>query len=223
MYPYGTVKVHLKDLHLHSSNIRLWELPSVYAMNENGAITIRGDFKPATVDQHTATTSNGLNKYWDKLLKGHEGPITALKIDLTKVTSASIDGSVKLWEVVGKHAGRCLRTLKHPKLRVPALSLSVGALSVSVGYRDGSVYMFSFGKNIKEKKAALERPALARKLSYSNRKGGVSPNQRNSLRNKRYASGGNRRGLRDLQAKCRDLSRLNKQLGHCFEIDDEEL
>ena len=166
-------------------------------MSESGTVTIRSDFKPATRDQRTATASNGLNKHWDKLLKGHEGPITALKIDLTKVTSASIDGSVKLWEVVGKHAGRCLRTLKHPKLRIPALSLSVGALSVSVGYRDGSV-MFSFGKNIREKKAALERPALARKLSYSNRKGGVSPNQRNSLRNKRK-SGGNRRGLRDLQ------------------------
>ena len=82
---------------------------------------------------------------------------------------------------------------------------------------------FLSAKILGRKKAALERPALARKLSYSNRKGGVSPNQRNSLRNKRYASGGNRRGLRDLQAKCRDLSRLNKQLGHCFEIDDEEL
>ena len=192
----------------------------MYSTDETGSINPLED---KVIKAAAMVDDSGKKKAWDKLLKGHDGSITALKIDLTKVTSASVDGSVKLWEVVGKHAGRCLRTLKHPKLKMPALSLSVGALSITVGYRDGSVYMFSFGKNAKEKKRRSEKPVIVRKLSYSNRKGGVSPNQRNSLRNKKYARGGNRRGLRDLQAKCRDLSRLNKQLGHCFEFDDEEL
>ncbi len=201
-------------------NVRLWELPAMYSTDETGSINPLED---KVIKAAAMVDDSGKKKAWDKLLKGHDGSITALKIDLTKVTSASVDGSVKLWEVVGKHAGRCLRTLKHPKLKMPALSLSVGALSITVGYRDGSVYMFSFGKNAKEKKRRSEKPVIVRKLSYSNRKGGVSPNQRNSLRNKKYARGGNRRGLRDLQAKCKDLSRLNKQLGHCFEFDDEEL
>jgi hypothetical protein len=194
------------------STIQLWELP---LLPQSNALELQ--------DAPASKQSSG----WKKVLKGHEGAITALKIDLTKVTSASMDGTVKLWEVVGKHAGRCLRTLRHPgstQARViPALSLSVGSLGVTVGYLDGSLHVFGFGKKAKHILVEAKAESSSNgQLSYTNRKGGVSP-RRSANASKKYASGGKRRSLRDLQAKCRNLEVLNKQLGHCFEFDDEEL
>jgi len=172
--------------------VNLWELPLIEPGRESTAVW------------NTRSSSEG----WKKVLRGHDGAISAVKIDLAKVTSASMDGTVKLWEVVGKHAGRCLRTLRHPsatKARpIPALSLQVGSLSVTVGYLDGSLHIFSFGKKNKNHLVGTDQETGIQ--SFSNRKGGSSP-QRNSLTTKKFASGGKRRGRRDLQALTKRSSR----------------
>ena len=43
---------------------------------------------------------------WTKVLRGHEAPITGLALDLIQVTSCSLDGTIKVWGTVGKHAGK---------------------------------------------------------------------------------------------------------------------
>ena len=176
--------------------VNLWELPLIENGRESAAVW----------------NARSSSKGWKKVLRGHDGAISAVKIDLAKVTSASMDGTVKLWEVVGKHAGRCLRTLRHPsatKARpIPALSLQVGSLSVTVGYLDGSLHMFSFGKKNKNHLVGTDQETVIQ--SFSNRKGGSSP-QRNSLTTKKFASGGKRRGRRDLQALAKRSSRYGNQ------------
>ena len=156
---------------------------------------------------------------WTKVLRGHEAPITGLALDLIQVTSCSLDGTIKVWGTVGKHAGNCMRTLSHPfsgVRKVPVCSLAVGTLRIAAGFQDGSMMLYQFGrKNKLIKGASSGKVASSRgRTSAAWRKGGTSPQAKRHAKNtakganRKYVSGGNRRSMRDLQAKCKDPSML---------------
>eukprot|EP00949_MAST-11_sp_MAST-11-sp1_P002588 g2588.t1 len=199
-------------------SLRLWEFPE---KEQNAA--------------HNADIAQ-IQRGWTKAIRGHSDAIVSISLSVTFLASASADGTIKLWGVVGKHAGGNLRTIQHPfctaQQQVSVTSFCTGPMSVTASFSDGSLWRFQFGRASSRRNgeknwsrnggssgggssssttsggSASGKSAgiVPRENYYSNRKGGVSP-VRSSKANKKFASGGLRRGLRDLQAQCKDITR----------------
>ena len=195
--------------------IRLWEtVIHVDGVAESGSEV--GSTKQRTVNQATGDSHGG----WSGVLRGHTGPITGIALDLCKVTSCSLDGTIKIWGTVGKNAGNCFRTLSHPfsgARMIPVRCVCVGTLRLVAGFEDGSLLLYNFGK----KESTLLKKKRTKKVTNAWRKGGNSPQAKrhgkNTLKgsNRKYVSGGNRRSLRDLQA------RTSKNVDMFFAFDDD--
>ena len=189
--------------------VRIWETEELVKSSSSEAPEQNGV---------TAMPAPSALSGWTKVLRGHEAPITGLALDLIQVTSCSLDGTIKVWGTVGKHAGNCMRTLSHPfcgARKVPVCSLAVGTLRIAAGFKDGSVVIYQFGRKNKLLKNSRGGQVKSRgRTSTAWRKGGTSPQAKRHAKNtskgsnRKYVSGGNRRSLRDLQAKCKDPSML---------------
>ena len=233
----STMTFRLRDQHVlahHGSVTTLaiaqWQVPVRLVVSGGEDWTIR--MWETTVAQEDSTTEvkqgstvhasdnevngGGRNGGWSKVLRGHTGPITGITLDLCKVTSCSMDGTIKIWGTVGKHAGNCLQTLSHPfsgARMIPIRCLSVGTLRIVAGFEDGTLLLYTFGwkdggggggggggvkKKVKGK---------AKKMTNAWRKGGNSPQAKRHAKNtakgsnRKYVSGGKRRSMRDLQAR----------------------
>ena len=210
--------------------IRIWETEEISRLEAHRADETIAD-EPSMMDSVGGVLPQSSSSLagWTKVLRGHEAPITGLAIDLIKVTSCSLDGTIKIWGTVGKHAGNCMRTLMHPFVgvrKVPVCSLRVENLRIAAGFEDGSVLLYNFGH--KKKKARANNSLVGKSVksfhgrtSAAWRKGGTSPQAKRHAKNtskganRKYVSGGNRRSLRDLQAKCKDPSML------LFDFEDD--
>lgn len=202
--------------------VRIWETEELVKLPAAATKSTEDTAAPSPAAPPASSTLVG----WTKVLRGHEAPITGLALDLIQVTSCSLDGTIKVWGTVGKHAGNCMRTLSHPFTgvrKVPVCSLAVGTLRIAAGFQDGSMMLYQFGRKNKLLKGASGGKARSSRgrTSTAWRKGGTSPQAKRHGKNtakganRKYVSGGNRRSMRDLQAKCKDPSML------LFDLEDE--
>jgi hypothetical protein len=191
--------------------IRLWE--TVIHYDEGG----EGDNDHWEKDDSSSSNSSrkggdvgDVHGGWSKILRGHTGPITDISLDMCKVTSCSLDGTIKIWGTVGKNAGNCIRTLSHPfsgARNIPVRCISVGSLRLVAGYDDGTLLLFTFHKKEKYQVVRKDKVMSKKKITNAWRKGGNSPqakrHPKNTLKgsNRKYVSGGNRRSMRDLKSK----------------------
>lgn len=66
--------------------------------------------------------SKPFSRVTGKALKGHTTRVTTLLCSATHVVSSSLDGTVKVWDVMDNHLGRCLRSLRVPDEGVRAVA-----------------------------------------------------------------------------------------------------
>ena len=207
--------------------IRLWEttvLEHAPSSNTGTATEFRErDFTKdeGNEDDENDEGSSGWGSSWSKVLRGHTGPITDIALDLCKVTSCSMDGTIKIWGTVGKNAGNCIRTLSHPfsgARKIPVRCMAVGTLRLVAGFDDGTVLLYHFHKKEKNKTSAKKKK---KKRTTAWRKGANSPqanhHAKNTLKgsNRKYVSGSNRRSMRDVKA------RTSKNVDNFFfDLDD---
>lgn len=98
-----------------------------------------------------------------RVLRGHTGRITGIAADLCKVVTASLDGSVRVWDaVVG---GAPLHTLRFPPAPGASPVLGVSSLAVNgdallAGLVDGRVFHIELGTSA-ARAAALESAAAS--------------------------------------------------------------
>ena len=114
-------------------SLRLWEFPE---KEQNAA--------------HNADIAQ-IQRGWTKAIRGHSDAIVSISLSVTFLASASADGTIKLWGVVGKHAGGNLRTIQHPfctaQQQVSVTSFCTGPTKARhYSFSDGSLWRFQFGR-----------------------------------------------------------------------------
>ena len=196
--------------------IRLWETVLPGSNNTRTTTTTT-----TTTNSNSDTKQGDSYGGWSKILRGHTGPITDIALDLCKVTSCSLDGTIKIWGTVGKNAGNCIRTLSHPfsgARNIPVRCIAVSSLRIVAGYEDGTLLLYTFHK--KDNYGGYHKHKRKKKITNAWRKGGHSPQAKRHPKNtskgsnRKYASGGTRRSMRDLQ------STVTKNVSLFFDFED---
>ena len=160
-------------------------------------------------------------------LKGHSNTVVALHCDASKLISASLDGTLRFWDLRAHKVGRCLRTLHRPVVKgshqpsshVGVTSMAVRGTELACGFADGTVWLYNFKPATAGGGVGGGRRGCGGNKNKSSRKGnnGLSPGRQMPLvRGGGGGAGGGgrgkaRRGLRDLQAQCKNLGRQHKQ------------
>ena len=126
-----------------------------------------------------------------------------------KLISAAEDGCVRLWSLVERDVGKCLRTLHaHDS---PITSLAVRSLLVATAASDGTVKVYDFSlkateraaaEQVAQQVAAVGTPSPVKK-GLQSKKGGRELVATLKGRNTRRG-GGARRQLRDLTSHIQD-------------------
>ena len=142
---------------------------------------------------------------WSGVLRGHTGPITGIALDLCKVTSCSLDGTIKIWGTVGKNAGNCIRTLSHPfsgARMIPVRCICVGTLRLVAGFHDGSLLLYTFGKKEKLSFHRSNKSKHKKKNKNNNKSSSSSSsNKKMSQSNTKKVTNAWRKGGNSPQAK----------------------
>ena len=180
----------------------------------------------AAVGSHAHAHSQPQDLGWTKVLRGHQGCVRHVHIDLVKVVSVSDDGSLKFWELKAKHVGRCFRTFEVPEhFSTHITAWAVNHSRVAFGCYDGSVHVLHFGTEGRGKAQVNENAQQkhnkhkqnkhthqynqGRKLvgsfsptrSYSNKCSNKKGNKNHKSKGAHSSGfGGRRRSLRDLGA-----------------------
>ena len=140
-----------------------------------------------------------------RVLRSHTGRITGLGADMSKVVTASLDGSVKVWDV-HSGGGAPLHTLRfppHPHGGSPSgvSSLSVVGDALVAGLVDGRVFFVELGGRSKVHAPAglaspppAAMPAAAIFEANSGRRGGAASGGAARMRDLRTALRGHRVG-----------------------------
>jgi hypothetical protein len=92
-------------------------------------------------------------------------------LDDFKLVSCSLDQTLKLWDLQGPHAGRCLQTLRLP---AEACAVSAWGDGVLVGLADGRALLFQFDPRRRRYAAALGAADGDLRLGVGGSGGGVA-------------------------------------------------
>ena len=119
-------------------------------------------------------------------MKGHKGPINAVRLRGDLVVSASGDGVAKLWNLV---SGQCIREFPSKERGMACVDFSLDSTAILAGGNDQVVYHFdtSTGRTVREMRG---HQGLVRSLYLDNTNGiVVSGSYDNSIRAYDFATG----------------------------------